>query len=640
MTMFIIDNGILMLERAEGRTLPSADEVFRSVIEEETVWADVAPGMTSAPESLRFSRFSAFPELLLELSSDASTPVLKLIYKARDEVLGCAALECLEVGHLIDANTWYPLDSHSVSDVLSLLKEASAKPGDVTSLRCLLALKKAAREGRSINDLTSDSNISCLSFAPELKGPPQGVHAELYGYQLAGWQWLRFIISEHVGGLLADEMGLGKTLEVISVLSDPGEVSLSPVLIVAPGSLLENWRREFKRFAPGLSVLKHHGPMRTGRPRELQNYEVIITSYETVVRDHSIMLMVEWGAVIIDEAQNIKNPEARRTKALKELRRSVALAVTGTPVENNLMDAWSIMDFVLPGYLGNEEEFEKRFENDLDGALRLEPYLSPLMLRRRVSDVAKDLPTRIDIPQVVELDEQEAASYEDLRLKIFEKYGKSASLAALTFLRMFCCHPSLLDEGVDVGKTLVDPTRFSKFKRLDEILEEIISTNEKVIVFTSFTAMSDLISTHVKQRYDIFSGCLDGRLGIDERQPLIDVFTDVQGSAVLVLNPRAGGTGLNITAANHVVHYNLEWNPAIEDQASARVYRWGQELPVIVHRLFSGGTIEEVIDERLSRKREVIGASVVGVSGEADDYEDILSALQRSPILKGEGGGE
>lgn len=639
MTMFIIDNGILMLERAEGRTLPSADEVFRSVIEGDVVWPDVAPGMPSAPEGLKFSRFPAFPELLLELSSDASTPILKLTYKAREKELGCVSLECLEAGHLIDNDTWYPLDMHAVSDVLCLLKEASAELGAVTSLRCLLALKKAAIEGRSINDLTSDSNISCLPFAPELKGTPQGVHAELYDYQLAGWQWLRFMISEHVGGLLADEMGLGKTLEVISVLSDPGEVSLSPVLIVAPGSLLENWRREFQRFAPGLSVLKHHGPMRTGRPRELQNYEVIITSYETVVRDHSIMLMVEWGAIIIDEAQNIKNPKARRTKALKDLRRSVALAVTGTPIENNLMDAWSILDFVLPGYLGDEEAFQKRFENDIDGALRLEPSLSPLMLRRRVSDVAKDLPARIDIPQVVEFDDQEAASYEELRLTIFDKYGKSASLAALTFLRMFCCHPSLLDEKVAADKTLVDPTKFSKFQRLDEILEEIISTDEKVIVFTSFTAMSDLISAHVKQRYGIFAECLDGRLDIDDRQPLIDEFTDIPGAAVLVLNPRAGGTGLNITAANHVVHYNLEWNPAIEDQASARVYRRGQELPVTVHRLFSGGTVEEVMDERLARKRKLIGASVIGVSGEADDYDDLLSALQRSPMLKEDGYG-
>ncbi len=377
MAMFIIDNGILMLERAEGLALPSADEVYQSVIEGKVVWTDVAPGLASAPRDLKFSRFPAFPELLLELSSDTSIPILKLIYKARDKVLDCVALECLEAGHLIDACTWYPLDSNAVSDVLCLLKEASAELGAVTSLRCLLALKKAAAEGHSINDLTSDRNISSLPFAPELKGTPQGVHAELYDYQLVGWQWLRFMISERVGGLLADEMGLGKTIEVISVLSDPGKVSLSPVLIVAPGSLLENWRREFQRFAPGLSVLKHHGSMRTGRPRELQNYEVVIASYETVVRDHSIMLMIEWGAVIIDEAQNIKNPKAKRTKALKELRRSVALAVTGTPIENNLMDAWSILDFVSPGYLGDEKAFQKQFENDIDGALRLEPYLSP-----------------------------------------------------------------------------------------------------------------------------------------------------------------------------------------------------------------------------------------------------------------------
>lgn len=436
-------------------------------------------------------------------------------------------------------------------------------------------------------------------------------------------------MREGVGGFLADEMGLGKTLQVISLISDPGPERLGPVLIIAPGSLLENWRREIARFAPGLSVLKHHGAGRTGRPADFDGFDVIVTSYDNAVRDQSMFLMVEWAAVVLDEAQYIRNPDAKRTRSVKRLSRKAGIAVTGTPVENRLLDLWSIMDFVLPGYLGTLAEFERHFGEDQDGAVALEPFVSPVLLRRRVADVATDLPERIDIPQVIELDDDEARRYDEIRQEITAQYGQAATLVALTALRQFCAHPALLDGASS------NPATFSKFRRFDDILAEIFARDEKAIIFTSYNGMSDIIRAHLGRTYGVFTGAIDGRLAIPERQPLIDQFSETKGAAALVLNPRAGGAGLNITAANHVIHYNLEWNPALEDQASARAYRRGQDLPVTIHRLFCAGTVEEVVDDRLTRKRAISGAAIVGVEGAEDDYADVIAALGRSPLNQG-----
>ena len=358
----------------------------------------------------------------------------------------------------------------------------------------------------------------------------------------------------------------------------------------------------------------------------LAEYDVVVTSYDTIVRDSGMFGMIEWPTVILDEAQNIKNPDATRTKTVKAIRRRSSFAVTGTPVENRLSDLWSITDFVMPGYLGSLRTFQADYGNEVEGAARLEQLVSPIMLRRRVSAVAKDLPQRIDIPQAIELEASEAEIYESIRSDIFSKHGAAATLVSLTKLRMFCAHPSLADSQIRAD------LRFSKLDRLYELVEEIFAFGEKVIIFTSYTGMADIISRGIEKDHGIFVRTLDGRTPIPDRQDLIDAFSNLSGPAALILNPKAGGSGLNITAANHVIHYNLEWNPALEDQASARAYRRGQELPVTVHRLFVASTVEEVVDDRVSRKRQLSGAAVVGITGETEDYADIVSALQRSPV--------
>jgi SNF2 family DNA or RNA helicase len=604
------------------RLLLSADEIYAALVEKR-------PKHDWIPTTAEGLRASRYPLLVtLDVADGGGGCPFYEVTAALHSLKATLELSDLERGYKIVSGVWYPLDPGSLSEVLELLKTNGVELGAARSLKAFLAIRRVAEAGGAVTDGMMGQAISPLVFAPDSADVPESVRATLYAYQLSGWRWLKFLVSEEIGGLLADEMGLGKTLQIISVLSDSGAGSLQPALIVAPGSLLENWRRELVKFAPHLAVLKHHGARRTGRPADLEHYDVIVTSYETVVRDNSMLNMIAWAVIVLDEAQMIRNPQAKRTKAVKHLRRRVGIAVTGTPVENRLLDLWSIMDFILPGHLGDEQAFQEQFPDDLTGAAMLEPNVSPLMLRRRIAEVAQDLPPRIDIPQVVELDDHEAAAYEAERERINREYGQAATLVALTALRRFCAHPNLMNV---VGRKS-DPMDFSKFRRLDEILEEIFSLNQKVIIFTSFTAMADMIAGHIESRFGTFTGIIDGRLAIDDRQPTIDRFSQMSGGAALVLNPKAGGSGLNITAANHVIHYNPEWNPALEDQASARAYRRGQELPVTVHRLLVADTVEDVIDERLTRKRTLSETAVVGVEGNEDDYGDIVSALSRSPI--------
>ena len=495
----------------------------------------------------------------------------------------------------------------------------------LTSLRQYLALRRAEGSGDPVINELSDDLVLGLS-ASQADAQPQGITASLYPYQLQGWRWLRFMLAEKAGGLLADEMGLGKTLQIICTLRNPGsDGSVDLALVIAPGSLLENWVREIAKFCPDLIAVKHHGRDRTGSPANLRAANVVITSYETAIRDISLLRMISWGVVVLDEAQNIRNPDTRRARIVKQLHREVSFAVTGTPVENQLRDLWSIMDFVLPGYLGELRDFDEQYGNGSSGASRLESVVSPLILRRRVTEVAQDLPPRIDIPEILELHEDEAVAYDEVRAAVRRKYGEAAPFVSLTRLRQFCAHPAIVDSGTWLRD-------FSKLERLKAILAEIFDRREKVLVFTGFIPMADHIARLIQAEFGVLAATIDGRLAISDRQPLIDRFTAYRGPGALVLNPHAGGTGLNIAAANHVIQYNPEWNPAIEDQAAARAYRLGQERPVTVRRLIIADTVEEVMDERLQRKRNLADEAIVGKRGDPDDYADIMAALTRSPI--------
>ena len=629
MKSWVFEGDVLEVADGETRIPAQAEQIYASVIEEMPAWPDLPAGKCGEAERLRFSRYPVDLAVVIAADTESGQPVLSFEARTLKGSRFPVSSLAVERGHVVHDQMWYPGAKENTRAVMNLLEKSGYNPdtGRPQRLVGFLILKRASVEGGPVIDRLPDDSLTRLVFKIQSDRTPEGITAKLYPYQHDGWRWLRFIMREHLGGLLADEMGLGKTLQVICALRDPGgKPDQGGALVLAPGSLLENWIREIARFCPDFRTLKHHGSTRTGRPAELKGFDVVVSSYDTAIRDLSLLKMIGWNVVVLDEAQNIRNPDALRTKSVKQIRRNVGLAVTGTPIENRLRDLWSIMDFVVPGYLGDLKGFEARYNEDTDAAAILEPLVTPLMLRRNVSDVANDLPERIDIPEVLELSEEEAWAYDERRKNIYEEYGAAATLVSLGKLRQFCAHPCILKDG----RCYPNGT-FSKFERLKELLEEIFSCNEKALVFTSYTKMADLIADMVASEIDAMAATLDGRRNIEDRQPLIDWFSAYVGPAVLVLNPRAGGSGLNITAANHVIHYNLEWNPALEDQASARAHRRGQERPVTVRRLIYANTVEEVIDERLQRKRDIAERAVIGIEGKEEDYADILAALERSP---------
>lgn len=576
---------------------------------------------------IRFSRLGATHKLLLEYTSENRIVLTLLAIRGKSEVK-LSFKDSTVPDSVVINDVWHNL--LATTDLISELfaKVKISEPGAIQLTQYAL-LKK---------ELASNSNIDVVDYAEEILANhpmlandsenPATLNAKLYPYQQHGYQWMRFIANEQCGCILGDEMGLGKTLQVITLLTDRKAKGYGPALVIAPVSLLENWRREFAKFTEGMNVFIHHGSHRTGLYTDLLQYDVVVISYNTAVTDLSLLKMISWDALVLDEAQNIKNPSAQRTKAVKELQRTTAIAVTGTPLENHLTDIWSIMDFILPGYLGKLSNFSRDFSDDIDGATSLEPLVTPFMIRRRVGEVAQDLPERIDIPQILTLSEKEADCYEAVRTQILEEYdGKKATLPMLQKLRMFCTHPALLDSGLPL-----EPQKISvKYERLCEILDEIIQLGEKAILFTSYNRMFDLLEQDIPKRFGIRVLAINGSTPPEERQLIIDKFSGIAGSALLVLNPRAAGAGLNITAASRVIHYNLEWNPALEDQASARAYRRGQNKTVFVYRLYYENTVEEVINERIEKKREMFSAAVIGVDGEHENSEDIMRALMISP---------
>jgi SNF2 family DNA or RNA helicase len=578
-----------------------------------------------AETGLQFSDTVLTPAIIIETSagSDGEPHI-------RSRLAGVTGSSFVAVNppadYLIRDGTWYPLPPGTIGEYEVLLDAVGASGSDLTLSQYFDLLAQAT--GFRIDDRASPM-LAASALAKQLASlPVPGLVGSPYPYQQVGIAWLRFLVRHGVGCILADEMGLGKTLQVIGVFAAEIAARRRPNLVVCPATLLENWRRELNRFAPALHVLVHAGSRRTGSIPVLAGVDVVVTSFETLAGDISIFMQVPWNVVAADEAQNLRNPEARRTLRVKQLTRRVTLAVTGTPFENRLRDLWSITDLVLPGNLGSVRDFERAHPDTEAGALDVEPLVSAIMLRRRVSEVAQDLPERIDIPVPLLLDQLSIDAYEKIRAEAARRYPQNPNLAAIVQLRLFCAHPWAAGQL----KQITDPAACSpKLERCLEIVEEISQAGSKVLIFTSFNDVADLLESAISSRLRIPAAKINGDVPPADRQGIVDAFSSVQGPAMLVLNPKAAGTGLNITAANHVIHYNLEWNPAVEDQASARAYRRGQTLPVTVHRMFYAGTVEEVIDERVQRKRALAGHAVVGSAGDEEGLADIVRALQRNP---------
>lgn len=605
---------------------PSADELYAVLGKTEENFIDgiECEVVEDAFPSIRFSKIGS--DIRCRLSNSGSDIKVELYCERKGKEVHVDVIQGLIVDQCITETEWFYVTG-STEEIEKLFSTAGIEEcGKITISQYIEIIRNAGAllSGTLLNMVETsllDKPIDCSLNVPK------GINATLYKYQKTGYLWMKYMLNENGGCILGDEMGLGKTLQVITLMQEYKNQNDIPMLVVAPVSLLHNWKNECAKFAPGLKVLIHHGAKRTGRYKELELYDVVVISYNTAVGDTALLSMIPWKLVVLDEAQNIKNPDSERTRYVKKIPRNKCIAVSGTPFENHVMDIWSLVDFIMPGLLGTQREYSEYISDDLYGADKIEPILSPMMIRRMVLDVASDLPEKVVIPQPIEMSDEESCRYEEYR-KEASGQSETLGLGALQKLRMFCTHPQLCDEEL-----ISDPYVCSiKYQRMCEILGEIIERNEKVILFTSYQKMFDILERDIPMRFDIPVMKINGNTPVEDRQDIVDHFNHYYGCMLLVLNPRTAGTGLNITAANHVIHYNLEWNPALEDQASARAYRRGQEKTVFVYRLFYKDTVEQIVNERIDRKREMAKAAIVGTDGKNENREDIISALNISPI--------
>jgi superfamily II DNA or RNA helicase len=458
----------------------------------------------------------------------------------------------------------------------------------------------------------------------EVAEEPAGFEGTLRAYQKRGVAWLATLQRYNLGALLADDMGLGKTPQLIALLLQRGS---GPTLVICPTSVVGNWRHELARFAPALRVLVHHGAARASGEELSQaasKHDVVLSTYSLLHRDEQSLGRVPWDGVVLDEAQNVKNASTRAAQAARAIGARWRVALTGTPVENRLADLWSIFQVINPGYLGSAEEFRREFAlpieraTDADATARLKALTAPFILRRIKTDksVIADLPEKQEMKVYCSLTREQATLYEavlqDTLRQIAESEGmqrRGLVLSLLTRLKQVCNHPALLMHD---GSALAG--RSGKLARLSEMLEEVMASEERALVFTQYAEMGRLLQDHLRATLDREVLFLHGGTPMAQRDRLVSEFqTDAHGAPVFVLSLKAGGTGLNLTRANHVFHFDRWWNPAVENQATDRAFRIGQTRNVQVHKYICSGTFEETLDDLIERK-VALAESIVGTS--------------------------
>jgi SNF2-related domain/SNF2 Helicase protein/Helicase conserved C-terminal domain len=493
--------------------------------------------------------------------------------------------------------------------LLTALGAALAGVSDVRGLEVGVAEPVGGELDRLVSTLRSPD-----LYAPQ--EPTDQFHGELRPYQKVGLGWLVRLRRLGLGALLADDMGLGKTVQLIAYLVDREDADDHPALIVCPTSVLGNWEREIHRFAPGLSVHIHHGPERTHKAEKLAAHDVVLTSYALLPRDRGMLNRGSWRVLVLDEAQAVKNPLTRAAQTARGLTAGHRVALTGTPVENRLDELWSIMHILTPGLLGARTSFRRLvatpIERHADAAAeeRLTRMTGPFLLRRRKSDprVLPDLPPRQDSTEYCTLTLEQASLYQATLDAMMRSVRDSAGierrghvLALITRLKQVCNHPVHA-----MGRPGALTGRSGKLDRLTEMLAEALAEGDSALVFTQYAVMGVLLAGHLEKELGIERLYLDGSTPRHGRERTVERFQSPGGDPrVLVASLKAGGTGLNLTAANHVFHFDRWWNPAVEDQASDRAHRIGQTRVVQVHRMVCAGTIEERIDELIASKRDL-----------------------------------
>ncbi|WKT96327.1 DEAD/DEAH box helicase [Micromonospora soli] len=548
---------------------------------------------------------------------------------------------------------WVELDPNRLAAGLRLLRSA----GELTVADLLrMGLAEADRpDGLPVLEVTADGALGEL-LAGEAErrltpaDPPPGFAGTLRPYQRRGLAWLAFLQSLGLGGILADDMGLGKTVQLLALLAgDPPEAG--PTLLVCPMSLVGNWQREAARFTPGLRVHVHHGAERA-RGEEfsaaVHAADLVLTTYSVAARDAYDLAGIDWHRVVVDEAQAIKNAATRQAEAVRSLPARHRVAVTGTPVENRLADLWSIMQFANPGLLGPAATFRKRFaepierHGDAEVAGRLRRITGPFVLRRLKTDasIISDLPEKLEMEVLCNLTAEQAALYravvDDMMARIESSDGmerRGLVLATMTRLKQVCNHPAqLLHDGSAL------PGRSGKLERLEEIVDEVLAAGEKALLFTQYAEFGGMLRGHLSARTGREVLLLHGGVGKADRDAMVTRFQSPAGPPIFVLSLKAGGTGLTLTAANHVVHVDRWWNPAVEDQATDRAFRIGQRRRVQVRKFVCAGTVEEKVAAMIADKRSlaqrVVGTGEQWVTELSTETLRELFALESGAVVE------
>jgi len=536
---------------------------------------------------------------------------------------------------------WVCLDPLLVEELKKFLKEKKKGMtlGEVLQTHLLSGEASNADAGAESDketdpvpvELELDSDLSGMigrltqfSSMP-VEPPPRSFQGTLRNYQRNGYSWLLFLRSLGLGGCLADDMGLGKTIQLIAYFLEikAKEPYLSPSLLICPTSVIGNWQMELKRFAPELKVYVHYGPKRRKGEEfapAVEGCDLVVTSYALAHFDREELGSLHWNSICLDEAQNIKNAYTKQAGAIKMFQGRHRIALTGTPMENRLTELWSIMDFLNPGYLGGLTTFKRKFVNviektkDATVVSRVQRLVRPFLLRRMKNDPAieLDLPEKQEFKEYIALTEEQAALYESVLEDMFRRLAavggmekRGIILATLTKLKQVCNHPNLL---LKERKNRLSYSRSGKITRLLEMVNELREVGDRCLIFTQFVEMGHMLQETLGKKLKEPVQFLHGGTSKAQRDAMIARFQDQtlpreKGCGIFILSLRAGGTGLNLTAANHVFHFDRWWNPAVENQATDRTYRIGQSRHVLVHKFITLGTLEERIDEMIEQKQ-------------------------------------
>ncbi|HKK90159.1 MAG TPA: DEAD/DEAH box helicase [Desulfobacteraceae bacterium] len=485
------------------------------------------------------------------------------------------------------------------------------------------------------------ANLNDPGRAPAT-GPGGGFSAELRHYQQKGVNWLLFLDDLGLGACLADDMGLGKTVQILGFLSAVTEKSPGkPSLLIIPASLISNWESEIQRFLTGLRYhIVHPGYTPSGaagkrrKKPDLAETDLVITTY-AIAQRHKWISEVQWRCLILDEAQAIKNPGTKQTRCVKRMTADTRITMTGTPIENRLGDLWSLFDFLNPGLLGTAKEFKAfsaQLKKEPSGYKRLKQVVSPFILRRMKTDraIVPDLPEKVEMKTFPQLTKQQVVLYQDFvddleqRLEASQEdiQRKGLILSSLIKFKQICNHP---DQYLGTGA--FDPEESGKFLRLKELCETIHAKRERVLVFTQFKEITAPLARFLETVFHQEGPVIHGSVPVKKRKAAIELFQEKAYVPFMVLSLKAGGTGLNLTRANHVIHFDRWWNPAVEDQATDRAFRIGQKKGVLVHKFITRGTIEEKIDMMIDKKKTLSG-QVISHSG-----EDLVTELDNSRLM-------